>query len=135
MADSAQTFRTLWMRIPWSLTFLCHFPTHAFWFFSRVHPSQIVDQKIELKVESKVGSLANIKHRPGGGDKKVFNDVEYLRQTSSTLHSSNVSRTSSRRESTSQVTVDDTITPYHEFFPHPCHRLRSFCNPLVTVSP
>ena len=64
---------------------------------------QILDQKIELKVESKVGSLANIKHKPGGGDKKVFNDVEYLRQTSSTLHSSNVSRTSSRRESTSQV--------------------------------
>jgi hypothetical protein len=45
-----------------------------------IDPLQIVDQKIELKAESKIGSLANIKHKPGGGDKKVFNDVEYLRQ-------------------------------------------------------
>ena len=65
---------------------------------------QIIEHKIDLKVESKIGSLANIKHKPGGGDKKVFNDVEYLRQTSSTLHSNNISRTGSRRESATQVT-------------------------------
>jgi hypothetical protein len=85
--------------LPFFAHFVCLFSLSP----ATVTSRQIVDQKIELKVESKVGSLANIKHRPGGGDKKVFNDVEYLRQTSSTLHSSNVSRTSSRRESTSQV--------------------------------
>ena len=36
---------------------------------------QIENRKIDLKVESKVGSLDNVKHRPGGGDKKVFNDI------------------------------------------------------------
>jgi len=73
----------------------------------QIHPSgpvlQILDQKLDLKVQSKVGSMGNIKHKPGGGDKKVFNDVDYLRQTSSALQSGNASRTSSRRESTTQV--------------------------------
>ena len=87
----------------------CFFIRHYFSFFfcaSLHHQNvqQIIEHKIDLKVESKVGSLANIKHKPGGGDKKVFNDVEYLRQTSSTLQSGNVSRTSSRRESATQVT-------------------------------
>ena len=79
----------------------------SFFFCASLHHrnvQQIIEHKIDLKVESKVGSLANIKHKPGGGDKKVFNDVEYLRQTSSTLQSGNVSRTSSRRESATQVT-------------------------------
>ena len=82
------------------------FSSHWFLFFLRAPFctfEQIIDQKIELKVESKIGSLSNIKHKPGGGDKKVFNDVEYLRQTSANVQSSNVSRTSSRRESTTQV--------------------------------
>jgi hypothetical protein len=80
------------------LTDFCSFLRAPFCTFE-----QIIDQKIELKVESKIGSLSNIKHKPGGGDKKVFNDVEYLRQTSANVQSSNVSRTSSRRESTTQV--------------------------------
>lgn len=42
---------------------------------------QIQTQKIDIKAESKVGSLDNVKHKPGGGDKKIFNDKEYLRQT------------------------------------------------------
>ena len=29
---------------------------------------------------SRIGSLANVKHRPGGGDKKIFDDKEYARQ-------------------------------------------------------
>ena len=29
---------------------------------------------------SRIGSLANVKHRPGGGDKKIFDDKEYTRQ-------------------------------------------------------
>ena len=33
-----------------------------------------------LQVQSRIGSLANVKHRPGGGDKKIFDDKEYTRQ-------------------------------------------------------
>ena len=67
-----------------------------------------MDQKVNVKVQSKVGSLANVKHKPGGGDKKVFNDVEYMKQVSDhavalTNPSGPGSLTSSRRESSSQV--------------------------------
>ena len=71
---------------------------------------QIENRKIDLNVASKVGSLDNVKHRPGGGDKKVFNDVEYLKQmnetTGATLmakSSGQTSQSSSRRESAVQV--------------------------------
>jgi hypothetical protein len=67
-------------------------------------------RKIDLKVESKVGSLDNVKHRPGGGDKKVFNDIEYLKQMNDTTgaqlmakSSGQNSECSSRRESAVQV--------------------------------
>lgn len=33
-----------------------------------------------MKAESKIGSLDNVKHRPGGGEKKIFDDKEYLKQ-------------------------------------------------------
>ena len=68
-----------------------------------------MDQKLNIKVQKgKVGSLDNVKHRPGGGDKKVFNDVEYMRQVSDhavsiTNASGPGSLTGSRRESSSQV--------------------------------
>ena len=67
-----------------------------------------MDQKVKVKVQSKIGSLDNVKHKPGGGDKKVFNDVEYMRQVSDhavsiTNASGPGSLTSSRRESSSQV--------------------------------
>lgn len=39
-----------------------------------------MSQKIDVKGESKIGSLDNVKHRPGGGDKKIFDDKEYLKQ-------------------------------------------------------
>ena len=65
-----------------------------------------MDQKVKIKVQQgKVGSLANVKHKPGGGDKKIFNDVEYMRQVSdhAVPISGQGSLTSSRRESSSQV--------------------------------
>lgn len=31
--------------------------------------------------------MDNVKHKPGGGDKKIFNDKDYLRQTSSNVES------------------------------------------------
>lgn len=40
---------------------------------------QIVHQKLDIKAESKIGSLDNLKHKPGGGDKKIFDDKEYLK--------------------------------------------------------
>jgi microtubule-associated protein tau len=43
---------------------------------------QIESQKLEFKAESKVGSLANVKHKPGGGDIKIFDDKLYLKQRS-----------------------------------------------------
>jgi len=43
---------------------------------------QIENQKLEFKAESKVGSLANVKHKPGGGDVKIFDDKMYLKQRS-----------------------------------------------------
>lgn len=43
---------------------------------------QIDNQKLEFKAESKVGSLANVKHKPGGGDVKIFDDKLYLKQIS-----------------------------------------------------
>jgi microtubule-associated protein tau len=43
---------------------------------------QVESQKLEFKAESKVGSLANVKHKPGGGDVKIFDDKVYLKQIS-----------------------------------------------------
>lgn len=40
---------------------------------------QIQTHKLDIKAQSKIGSLDNIKHRPGGGDKKIFDDKEYLK--------------------------------------------------------
>ena len=33
--------------------------------------TQVDDHKVEWKVASKIGSLDNAKHKPGGGEKKV----------------------------------------------------------------
>lgn len=35
---------------------------------------------MDIKAESKVGSLENIKHKPGGGAVKIFDDKDYLKQ-------------------------------------------------------
>lgn len=43
--------------------------------------TQIEDQKLEIKAQSKVGSLDNVKHRPGGGDKKIYDDKTHSKQT------------------------------------------------------
>ena len=47
--------------------------------FEEYHAFQIHHEKLEFKVASRIGSLANVKHRPGGGDKKIFDDKEYIR--------------------------------------------------------
>jgi hypothetical protein len=41
---------------------------------------QIENQKLEFKAQSKVGSMDNVKHKPGGGDVKIFDDKEYIKQ-------------------------------------------------------
>ena len=89
---------------------------------------QIENRKIQLNVQSKVGSLDNVKHRPGGGDKKVFNDIDYLKQVNEMpgaqlmvkSTSGAPSNASSRRESAVQVWKISKI-----FFavPMPCLRL------------
>lgn len=40
---------------------------------------QIQTQKLDIKAQSKVGSLDNVKYKPGGGDKKIFDDKDYLK--------------------------------------------------------
>lgn len=56
---------------------------------------QIEDQKVDIKAQSKIGSLDNVKHRPGGGDKKIFDDKEYLKQVGPLENSKNESVTTS----------------------------------------
>lgn len=36
---------------------------------------------MEIKAHSKVGSMDNVKHRPGGGEVKIFDDKNYAKQT------------------------------------------------------
>ena len=58
-----------------------------------------------------MGSLDNMKHRPGGGTKKVFNDVDYLKQIGESSGAQLMAKSasgapssaSSRRESAVQV--------------------------------
>lgn len=40
---------------------------------------QIQTHKVEIHATSKVGSLNNVKHKPGGGEKKIFDDKDYLK--------------------------------------------------------
>lgn len=47
--------------------------------FSVIENFQIQTQKLEIKAQSKVGSLDNVKHKPGGGEKKIFDDKDYLK--------------------------------------------------------
>ena len=101
-------------------------PTQSTFFllpFTLLPNLQIENRKIDLNVQSKVGSLDNVKHRPGGGDKKVFNDVEYLKQmnetTGATLmakSSGQTSQSSSRRESAIQVWNFSFFFSDHFFF-------------------
>lgn len=65
---------------------------------------QILNQKIEIKAESKIGSLDNVKHKPGGGDKKIFDDKEYLKQIE---HPIPITPPSQVKE---LITDNDTIT-------------------------
>lgn len=64
---------------------------------------------------SKVGSLDNMKHKPGGGDKKIFDDKEYLKQKPSTGVSNNQSLSGSQvsylTETRPGLTFTETIYP------------------------
>jgi len=66
-------------------------------------------QKIDIKAESKIGSLDNVKHKPGGGDKKIFNDRDYLRQTSSNVESLNGSGSQVRLQENSLESVSQNF--------------------------
>lgn len=72
--------------------------------------SQIPIEKLDFKAKaaSKVGSLDNVKHKPKGGEKKIFDDKEYLKQMSSSNASpckTPTSKTSSGRESGAIVSI------------------------------
>lgn len=41
--------------------------------------AQIQTVKVDIKAQSKIGSMDNVKHRPGGGAKKIFDDKDYLK--------------------------------------------------------
>ena len=70
---------------------------------------QIVNQKLDFTASSKIGSMDNVKHQAGGGNKKVFNDVEYLKQMSESglpsSSSAQASKSNSRRQSANQVRI------------------------------
>lgn len=65
---------------------------------------QIEEQKIEVKAQSKIGSLENVKHKPGGGDKKIFDDKDYLKQVAPSPNEN--SKTNSVTTSGSQVLLE-----------------------------
>ena len=66
---------------------------------------QIHDEKQQVDVGSRIGSLANVKYRPGGGDKKIFDDKEYTRQMLE-LNGSNTGLTRSGSSSLTGSTWD-----------------------------
>ena len=104
---------------------------------------QIENRKIQLNVQSKVGSLDNVKHRPGGGDKKVFNDIDYLKQVNEMpgaqlmvkSTSGAPSNASSRRESAVQVWKISKIfccCAYAMSAPVPCSQITASCELWIT---
>lgn len=60
-------------------------------------PFQIENKKLDFKdkAASKVGSLNNVTHKAGGGDKKIFDDKEYLKQVQSSPCKTPTSKASS----------------------------------------
>ena len=70
---------------------------------------QIENQKLDFrdKASSKVGSLNNVQHKAGGGDKKIFDDKDYLRQMQGSPCNTSTSKASSEANlSGTQVRVD-----------------------------
>ncbi|XP_072385702.1 uncharacterized protein [Diabrotica undecimpunctata] len=76
---------------------------------------KIENKKIELKVQSKIGSLDNVKYKPGGGDKKIFDDKDYLRQTSggSMDHSLSASQNSIPSQPDKVSVADENLNQEH----------------------
>ena len=77
---------------------------------------QILTEKLAFKSQaaSKVGSLNNVKHKAGGGDKRIFDDKDYLKQMSGTSSPCKTpsSRASSGRCSGAQVSYYDSSISY-----------------------
>lgn len=69
---------------------------------------QIEKKKLDFreKASSKVGSLNNVSHKAGGGDKKIFDDKDYLRQMQSSPCKTPTSKASSEANlSRTQVSI------------------------------
>ena len=74
---------------------------------------KVVHQKLEWKVTSKVGSLDNVKHRPGGGQIQIFDDKYSSRGSS---RSSSAVRTRSDNGSSGPA---NTVSPPATTNPEP----------------
>ncbi|CAL4125559.1 unnamed protein product, partial [Meganyctiphanes norvegica] len=76
---------------------------------------QIENKKLDFKdkAASKVGSLNNVKHKAGGGEKKIFDDKEYIRQVSSPAKtpSKQTSRATSRASSEGRLSPGGVMSP------------------------
>lgn len=100
---------------------------------------QIENQKLDFKAQSKVGSLDNVKHKPGGGEIKIFDDKEYIKQVggqSPLPNSHNQSRQEVRRRSRAYTTIHSvfrfvSFVPVAGFF---VWRFVSIHNYLIFVS-
>lgn len=69
----------------------CYFAWHGTIRYSAdtyLYCTQIENRKLDINAQSKVGSLDNVKHKPGGGEIKIFDDKDYLKQRASGEHSS-----------------------------------------------
>lgn len=86
---------------------------------------QIEEQKLEIKAESKIGSLGNVKYRPGGGDKKIFDDKEYLRQMSTTSSQHDAGSARSSRAPSEGRASGAHVSFFHKLLPTACSQVLS----------
>lgn len=85
---------------------------------------KVVHQKLEWKVTSKVGSLDNVKHRPGGGQVQIF-DEKYCASKGSSRSSSTVRETN---PACSPATTSTADQPTNNGKPVPESRIRDVNN-------
>ena len=90
---------------------------------------QIENQKLEFKAESKVGSLANVKYKPGGGDVKIFDDKVYLKQISG--GASSIASSEEGRVSGTQVMSSHSMTVLADCKVSKLHFCNVFCRIII----
>ncbi|XP_076258867.1 uncharacterized protein LOC143195518 [Rhynchophorus ferrugineus] len=77
----------------------------------------IENKKLEVHATSKVGSMDNVKHKPSGGDKKIFDDKDYLKQQksgkSSIEHSLSGSQQSIQSQEAKAPVADENLNQQH----------------------